>query len=105
MIKSLLSVFLFLGLLSSCTSNVDEAVSEEQQQLNSVKSEECEKGQCPCETPRGNVAHGALITVYNRSEVSCEETCEPHKEVYRCNNGQVVPETIAAEVVEASKDY
>jgi hypothetical protein len=86
--KILASVILMALLLTGCSSKVSDP-ADEQAEMNSVnKKDLCEKGQCPCDSPLGSIAHLSKVTVYSKSEVGCQESCAALGEQITCNNGK-----------------
>ncbi|MGH1468745.1 MAG: hypothetical protein ACRBBP_07690 [Bdellovibrionales bacterium] len=98
-------IFSLLMAFSSCSTEVEDAVSLEQQELNLLKNEKCEQGECPCETPKGNLAHGAVTSLYSSNEVQCEASCTEVEESFICSNGLLVPEGLSESLIDRTNDY
>ncbi len=88
-LKSFLTTSGLLALLffSGCMTKVKEKSDAVQKNQTILSKQSCDKGQCPCDTPVGSVAHGSKIMVYAKDTVTCKEGCGKYSEELTCNNG------------------
>src|SRR3989338_7167689 len=75
-------------LLAACNTKVTDTVDPEVQNQLVQNKAACDRGECPCDTPLGDVAHGSKITTYGKSSVACNEGCGKYAEDAICNNGK-----------------
>lgn len=97
--------FVFLLALNACTSNVDEAISKEEQAITSSLKEKCENDECPCESPIGTISHGSQVAIYDVETVSCEQSCQAQQKTLKCNNGQLIPSELSGDQADPDLDY
>lgn len=92
--KTVYFIFLYLSFLifAGCTATVTPQQNGETNTQASMYEKQCSDAQCPCSTPLGTIKHGTKLTVFDKNEVGCGQTCESQAHEVTCVNGKLSPE-------------
>ncbi len=87
-LHSLLPLLVFAALVSGCTAKMSDKVDKVAQREAAEVKEACDRGECPCDTPVGNIAHGGKVLAYTVGVVACNQSCSDVSVELTCNNGK-----------------
>jgi len=80
--------------LAGCNAKVGDMVDKVAQREAAQVQESCDRGECPCESPVGSIAHGSKVTVYSKDTASCTESCGTFAQELTCKNGKFDKELV-----------
>jgi hypothetical protein len=92
-------------MMISCNTKMSDPISLDQQNLAENRDQKCAQNECPCETPLGDISHGAVIDLFNSDEVLCGQTCESGRTPFICFNSKLYPASLPIANRDPGTDY